>query len=34
VINPSGDFRGSSAYRRQMAAVLAQRVVHEVQDNT
>jgi CO/xanthine dehydrogenase FAD-binding subunit len=33
-VNPPGDFRGSSAYRRQMAAVLAQRVVREVQDNT
>jgi CO/xanthine dehydrogenase FAD-binding subunit len=29
-INPPGDFRGSSAYRRQMAATLAQRVIHEV----
>lgn len=29
-INPPGDFRGSSAYRRQVAATLAQRVINEV----
>lgn len=29
-INPPGDFRGSSAYRRQVAATLAQRVINDV----
>lgn len=29
-INPSGDFRGSTEYRRQMAATLAKRVVDEL----
>lgn len=29
-VNPSGDFRGSSEYRRHMAAILARRVVDEV----
>lgn len=29
-INPPGDFRGSSAYRRQVATTLAQRVIDEV----
>ncbi len=29
-INPHGDFRGSSEYRRQMAAVLGKRVVDQV----
>jgi CO/xanthine dehydrogenase FAD-binding subunit len=30
-VNPPGDFRGSSEYRRQMAATLARRVVSAVQ---
>jgi CO/xanthine dehydrogenase FAD-binding subunit len=29
-INPPGDFRGSTEYRRQVAATLAQRVIDEV----
>lgn len=29
-INPTGDFRGSTEYRRQMAATLAKRVVDEL----
>lgn len=29
-INPTGDFRGSTEYRRQMAATLAKRVVSEL----
>ncbi len=29
-INPPGDFRGSSEYRRQMAATLGQRVINEL----
>jgi CO/xanthine dehydrogenase FAD-binding subunit len=29
-VNPSGDFRGSSEYRRHMAATLAERVIGEV----
>lgn len=29
-LNPPGDFRGSSDYRRQMAITLAQRVINEV----
>jgi CO/xanthine dehydrogenase FAD-binding subunit len=33
-LNPPGDFRGSSAYRRQMAVVLAERVVREIQSKT
>ncbi len=31
-VNPPGDFRGSSEYRRHMAATLAQRVVDEVRN--
>ena len=29
-VNPPGDFRGSSEYRRHMAATLAERVMGEV----
>jgi CO/xanthine dehydrogenase FAD-binding subunit len=29
-VNPSGDFRGSGEYRRQMAAVLAKRVIDKL----
>lgn len=32
-LNPAGDFRGSSAYRRQMALVLSRRVVEQVTNN-
>lgn len=31
-INPPGDFRGSSEYRRQMAATLAKRVISQLSD--
>jgi len=31
-INPTGDFRGSTEYRRQMAATLAKRVVDELSE--
>lgn len=31
-INPGGDFRGSSAYRKEMAIVLSRRVVAEVEN--
>ncbi len=30
-VNPPADFRGSSEYRRQMAAVLAKRVINELE---
>lgn len=32
-INPPDDFRGSKEYRRQMASVLAQRVINAVREN-
>lgn len=31
-LNPTGDFRGSSAYRKQMAAVLSKRILNELAD--
>lgn len=31
-INPPGDFRGSTEYRRQMAATLAKRVINQVSE--
>lgn len=31
-LNPPGDFRGSSTYRKQMAAVLSKRILNELAD--
>ncbi len=31
-LNPPGDFRGSSSYRKQMAAVLSKRILNELAD--